>query len=134
MKPIILTLVLLTNVLNVELAATRAEKEKGMMYRRSWAAIDGMLFINKEPGRVYYWMKNTYLPMTMFFLDPDMAILESYNPRPLSTDIVSSEATNVQFVLELNPDMTNLVLTHYEAFQAKLGQKLISVTNKMKSE
>jgi uncharacterized protein len=124
LKPVILTVVFLTNVLKFELAVTDAEKVKGMMYRKSWAPIDGMIFVNRYPQRVSYWMKNTTLPMAMVFLDSDLNVLEKHDPRPLSTSLVSSSNTNVRYVLELRPALTNQVLGRPDLLKRKLDKEL----------
>lgn len=129
MKAIILTIVLFTNVFNIEVASTRAEKEKGMMYRKSWGSIDGMLFLNKQPEQVSYWMKNTYLPMEMIFLDEDCNVMEMAYPKPLSTDLVISQNTNIMYVLELKPELTNLLTVQNKAFLKKMKSQVLSLEN-----
>lgn len=129
-KPVILTAVFLTNVLRFELALTDADKERGMMFRKKWEPVDGMIFVNRTPRRVSYWMKNTYLPMAMVFLDSDLNILEKYDPKPLSTGLVSSSNTNVRYVLELKPFLTNVVLGQPDLLRIKLGGELKKYLNR----
>lgn len=124
LKPVILTVVFLTNVLNFELAVSDQEKEKGMMFRKRWGQIDGMIFVNREPQRVSYWMKNTPLPMEMLFLDKDLNILETHEPKPLSTDLVVSESAEICYVMELRMDLTNVVLGNPRMLKIKLKDKL----------
>lgn len=132
LKPVILTVVFLTNVLNFELAVSEKEKEKGMMFRKKWKPIDGMIFVNPQPVRVSYWMKNTSLPMAMVFLDRDLNILEKYDPKPLSTDLVISSNTNVSYVLELRPELTNTVLGQPRILKMKLKDRLEKVRKNIK--
>lgn len=132
LKPVILTVVILTNVLNFELAVSEREKEKGMMFRKTWKPIDGMIFVNSEPSAVSYWMKNTYLPMAMVFLDRDLNVLEKYDPVPLSTALVMSSNTNVSYVLELKPELTNIVLGKPGTLKMKLKDKLEKVRRSVK--
>lgn len=132
LKPVILTVVFLTNVLNFELAVSEKEKEKGMMFRKKWKPIDGMIFVNPQPVRVSYWMKNTSLHMAMVFLDRDLNILEKYDPKPLSTDLVISSNTNVSYVLELRPELTNTVLGQPRILKMKLKDRLEKVRKNIK--
>ncbi len=124
MKSALITIIFLTNIFVFEPAATEKDREMGMMYRKSWANIDGMIFIHKNPGPVAYWMKNTYLPMVMLFIDTDLNILESYNPKPLSTDIIFSGHTNIKYVLELNPSIKEVFYSNYNQLRKKLEEKL----------
>ena len=127
MAKVFISFLFLTNVLNFEVAQTAKEKEVGMMYRKTWGKIDGMLFINDSPVRVCYWMKNTYLPMTMWFMDNDLGLLESYTPAPLSTALVTSSNTNVRFVLEIKPELTNTVIKNYALFRKRMQEQLAGV-------
>lgn len=130
MKAMFLTVVFLTNVLRFELAVTQDEKERGMMYRQSWGQIDGMIFVHEAPGRVYYWMKNTPLPMAMAFMDDEMRLSELYMPEPYSTTIVVSSNDRIRYVIELKPSLTNLVFGHPEILRNKLLPELRRVTQK----
>jgi uncharacterized membrane protein (UPF0127 family) len=57
--------------LSVELAVTPAEREKGLMFRRSLAGNSGMLFEFPKPEVVDFWMKDTILPLDMIFIRQD---------------------------------------------------------------
>ncbi|MCX7820235.1 MAG: DUF192 domain-containing protein [Brevinematales bacterium] len=109
MQPLIITIVLLTNVLRFEVASTESEREKGLMNRRKWGSIDGMLFIHEKPEEVSYWMKNTYLDIFMIFIDENFNPKEIYKPEKLSTKIISSSNTNIKYVLELKYSYSNLI-------------------------
>lgn len=67
----------------VEIAATRAEQAKGLMFRRSLAPDRGMLFVYKRPQPAAYWMKDTLIPLDIIFIQPDGKILSIVrNARP----------------------------------------------------
>jgi uncharacterized protein len=67
----------------VEIAATRAEQTRGLMFRKSLAPDRGMLFTYKRPQPAAYWMKNTLIPLDILYIQPDGRILSIVrNARP----------------------------------------------------
>ena len=67
----------------VEIAATRAEQERGLMFRKSLEPDRGMLFTYAKPQRVAYWMKNTLIPLDILYIAPNGRILSiARNARP----------------------------------------------------
>jgi len=86
---------------SVEMATTEAEREKGLMYRKSLPEGQGMLFDFQRDQEVGFWMKNTYIPLDMIFIRGDGRILRiAENTEPLSERIVSSNGP-VRAVLEV---------------------------------
>jgi uncharacterized membrane protein (UPF0127 family) len=68
--------------LKVEVAETDAQREKGLMFRKSMGKNDGMLFIFDEPAYHAMWMKNTLIPLSVAFLDRDGVILNILDMEP----------------------------------------------------
>ena len=86
----------------IEVAETEKEREVGLMNRNSMPADQGMLFDFKQTRLVTMWMKNTYIPLDMVFMDEAGTVTHiAANAQPLSLDIISSRGP-VRYVLELN--------------------------------
>lgn len=87
---------------SAELALTPEQRAQGLMNRRLMAPDQGMLFAFGETRLVMMWMKNTYLPLDMLFIDKSGIIKTiKENAEPLSEAIISSNVP-VAYVLELN--------------------------------
>ena len=86
---------------NVELAETKEQQARGLMFRRSLGKREGMLFIHKEPSFLTMWMRNTYIPLDMIFIRANGAIhrIEPHT-EPFSERIIESGA-RVTAVLEV---------------------------------
>jgi len=59
----------------VELAVTRAEQARGLMFRKALAPDRGMLFPYKPAQRAAFWMKNTLIPLDILYIAPDGRVL-----------------------------------------------------------
>jgi uncharacterized membrane protein (UPF0127 family) len=77
--------------LTVELALTPAERERGLMQRKALPEDHGMLFVFEAPGRHCMWMKNTYIPLSVAFLDGEGTIINIAEMRPESLDLHCAE-------------------------------------------
>src|SRR3989338_662196 len=60
---------------HVELADTPAKRTQGLMNRTDMAANQGMLFTWNQDGRSSFWMKDTFLPLDIIFIDRDHKIV-----------------------------------------------------------
>ena len=89
------------HVFAVELAATDAERSRGLMFRKSLPAGHGMLFDFKQDQMIAMWMRNTYISLDMIFIRSDGTIARiAQNTEPLSERIISS-GSPVRAVLEV---------------------------------
>ena len=71
---------------SLEVAATPAERERGLMYRSSLAEGRGMLFVFDADGNQSFWMKNTLIPLDLLFIARDGTVVGIHaNATPLST-------------------------------------------------
>lgn len=94
--------------LNVELADDDYERETGLMYRHEMAQDQGMLFIFKEEQPRGFYMKNTYIPLDLIFLDSRNKVVSiSRNAKPEDASTIPSQVP-AQYVLEVNAGMADL--------------------------
>ncbi|MES3028191.1 MAG: DUF192 domain-containing protein [Pseudomonadota bacterium] len=85
----------------VEIADNDAERERGLMFRKSLAPDRGMLFDFHTPREVAFWMRNTLIPLDIIYIRPDGTVLSiARNTTPLSEAPIPSGGPTLG-VLEL---------------------------------
>jgi uncharacterized membrane protein (UPF0127 family) len=84
----------------VEVAATPAQQERGLMFRASIGPDEGMIFPYDPPITATFWMKNTLVPLDMVFIRADGTIARIAHAVPLTLDPVSA-GEPVAAVLEI---------------------------------
>jgi len=88
--------------LNIKIADNDSARMKGLMFVKNLPENEGMLFIMEDEAQVNMWMKNTYIPLDMIFINSNKEIVSmAENTKPLSTEIISSK-NKVKYVLEIN--------------------------------
>ena len=93
----------------VEVMRSRPDLEKGLMFRKTMAADHGMLFDFGKPQDVSMWMKNTYLPLDMVFIDAGGTVINvAHDAKPMSEDIIPSKGTLLG-VLEINAGVAKAI-------------------------
>ena len=88
--------------LSVELATKPAETARGLMYRRSMAPDQGMLFDLGGRKVQAFWMRNTCIPLDMFFVDDDGLIVGILEQVPVLNEDARSVDCPSRYVLEMN--------------------------------
>lgn len=86
----------------VEIADTPRLKSIGLMYRASLPENRGMLLLNEQPRELNIWMKDTFIPLDIIYIDEGGHIARIVeDARPESTSLMPSGG-RVKAVLELN--------------------------------
>ena len=67
-----------------EVASTPDQRTLGLMYRFSLPADHGMLFVFPEPQPLAFWMRNTFIPLSIAYIDADGRILNVAEMAPRS--------------------------------------------------
>jgi len=87
---------------SVEVMRTPDQQAKGLMFRRYMPDDRGMLFAFGRIEPVHMWMKNTYIPLDMIFIDRTGRVVTiAADTEPFSEKTISSGAP-VWAVVELN--------------------------------
>ncbi len=87
--------------IEAEVAADQASRVQGLMNRRSMAANQGMLFVFTQADRHCMWMRNTFLPLSVAFLDEQGRILNIEDMKP-QTENNHCAAGPARYALEMN--------------------------------
>jgi uncharacterized membrane protein (UPF0127 family) len=90
----------------VEVARTDSERERGLMYRNHLDSDAGMLFIFERDAPLTFWMKNTFIPLDMIFIDHDrrvVGIVENALPETETPRRVQGDS---RYVLEVGGGLT----------------------------
>jgi uncharacterized membrane protein (UPF0127 family) len=72
------------HLIRAEVAADFSSRGRGLMHRKSLAPNAGMLFIFDGPAVHCMWMKNTYIPLSVAFLDEKGEIINIADMQPHS--------------------------------------------------
>lgn len=87
---------------SAQLALARPEQQKGLMFRREMGENQGMLFIFEQTKQMGFWMKNTYIPLDIGYIDPDGILREVHKMFPHDERPVPSKSDNILMALEMN--------------------------------
>ncbi len=86
----------------VEIVEDKDERQKGLMFRRGLPPDAGMLFVYEQERLRSFWMKNTYIPLDMIFVNRTGEIVSVVaRTQPLSLRSCRSSAP-ARYVVEVN--------------------------------
>jgi len=94
------TLTIGTHKLTAEVATTPAQMQTGLMNRFSLKPDHGMLFVYERPEALSFWMRNTYIALSIAFISADGTILNIEDMQPQTDDTHWSKGS-AQFALEM---------------------------------
>jgi uncharacterized membrane protein (UPF0127 family) len=89
------------HTVKAEVAQSPAAMSRGLMYRRDLGKHAGMLFVYEEPRLLSFWMKNTFVPLSIAFLDADGVIVDIQDMHP-QTEVSHRSARPALYALEVN--------------------------------
>jgi len=96
-----------THGFTVEIADTPEEQRRGLMFRREMAEDAGMLFLYEEEEPQSYWMRNTYIPLDIIYINAEGRIVSiQRDANPLDDTSLPSYAPAIA-VLEINGGLSD---------------------------
>jgi len=102
--------------LSAEVSYKKESRIRGLMYRSFMDKNSGMLFVFPEAVRHSVWMINTYIPLSIAFLDKNGIILNIIDMLP-HTRTEHTAASEAKYALEMN-------LGWFSAKNIKAGKKI----------
>lgn len=110
----------------VELADTAEKQALGLMFRDHLDDSHGMLFLFPREGMRSFWMKNTRIPLDIFYFDADLRLVSvAENARPCKTRSCPAYPSKApaRYVLELNAgEAARLGVETGDRLQLHLGE------------
>ena len=88
--------------ITAEVADDPPERSVGLMFRKEMADNHGMLFVYDRPRRLSFWMKNTYLPLSIAFIDASGTIISIQDMEPLDDETMHRSPKPALWALEMN--------------------------------
>ncbi len=89
-----------TDTVRAEVARTPEQRERGLMFRETLPEGRGMLFVFDRPEVRSFWMKDTYIPLDIAFIDETFRIVDIQQMEPRTEDPHIS-ARPAMFALEV---------------------------------
>ena len=90
-----------TEQFTLEVADEDKEREVGLMNRRSMPADHGMIFVFPREERLSFYMKNTYVPLDIIYVDSEGDVVSIHQMQPLDVTSIPSRAP-AKYAIELN--------------------------------
>ena len=87
--------------LEVELAQTVQQQQRGLMERTELGKNRGMLFVFDQEQPLSFWMKNTLIPLSIAYIDGSGTIVDIQDMQPLDETLYPS-AVPAKYALEVN--------------------------------
>ncbi|PID27410.1 MAG: hypothetical protein CR982_05555 [Candidatus Cloacimonadota bacterium] len=86
--------------IHIEIADNNYKRARGLMELDSLPKNSGMLFIFEKTDYLNFWMKDTYIPLSIAFIDREGIIVDIRDMEPLSLDEVISSKPAI-YALEM---------------------------------
>ncbi len=103
--------------IDIQLADNEFDRELGLMFRKSMLENRGMLFVFPQATIQNFWMRNTFIPLDMIFINSKKEIVTIRHADKTLSDQTYSSTAPAQYVLEVN-------LGFAKKYDIKVGDKI----------
>lgn len=91
----------------IELAETEDQRSHGLMYRERMNQMEGMLFVFKDEQRLAFWMKNTFLDLSIGYFDKNKTLVDVQEMKAMNSVMSDNlpsypSAKPAMYALEMN--------------------------------
>lgn len=107
-------------VIKVEVAATEAQRIKGLSSRAETSKKYFMLFVFDTPQQVIFWMKDTNRDLSIAFVDKKNIITQIVNLKARSLKTVESKSKQIKYALEVPKG-------YFATSKIRIGDKLVLI-------
>lgn len=97
-------------VIVVEIADTPDRAQRGLMFRKSMPQDEGMIFVFGQEQERAFWMKNTYLPLSIAYIGKNKKIVDIQDMKPAPNEISPPSYPSkkpAMYALEMNQGWFN---------------------------
>ncbi|TVP48241.1 MAG: DUF192 domain-containing protein [Gemmatimonadales bacterium] len=92
--------IIANDTVHAEVADTPESRERGLMYRTELEDGQGMLFVYSSMATRSFWMRNTFIPLDIAFLDDRQVIVDIQQMEP-ETETLHESGSPAMFALEV---------------------------------
>ncbi|MBC8043807.1 MAG: DUF192 domain-containing protein [Rhizobacter sp.] len=91
-----------TATVSLEVADDDLERQNGLMFRESLREDEGMIFIFPDSERRSFYMRNTFMPLDIAYIDSSGRITDILQMAPRQEEPTYDSSVPVPFAIELN--------------------------------
>lgn len=103
--------------IQVELADDTVKRHQGLMFRQEMADDHGMLFVFDDDAPRSFWMKNTFIPLSIAFIDANKKIVRMHDMAPNNSRKHYRSGKPARYALEVNQGL-------FKTWNVKVGDEV----------
>lgn len=93
--------------IDIEIADDEYQRQLGLMNRKEMSENQGMLFIFPRQDFLSFWMRNTFLPLDMIFVDENKTIVTIHKNTRILSDTSYPSTKPARYVVEVLAGFTD---------------------------